>query len=72
MRPDAATTGLGLSNARERLQLICGHTASLTLEPDDAHRGFVVASVSTPLLEREASPEREALMEREASAERRV
>ncbi|HEV3141897.1 MAG TPA: histidine kinase, partial [Vicinamibacterales bacterium] len=48
MRADATTAGLGLSNARERLQLIYGDAASLTLQPDGADGGVVVASVSTP------------------------
>jgi two-component system, LytTR family, sensor kinase len=43
---NAAATGVGLSNARERLQLIYGSAASLTLEPEGTS---VVASVSTPL-----------------------
>ena len=46
---DATPIGLGLSNARERLQLIYGESASLTLEPDNADGDFVVASVSTPV-----------------------
>ena len=46
LRPGATGAGLGLRNARERLQLIYGDTASLTLEPDGA---FVVARVSMPL-----------------------
>jgi len=57
----ATTAGVGLSNARERLQLIYGDTASLTLAPDG---GLVVASVSTPLPEppgREASAGRQVL-----------
>jgi len=49
-----STAGVGLSNARERLQLIYGDTASLTLAPDG---GLVVASVSTPLVERQTASE---------------
>jgi LytS/YehU family sensor histidine kinase len=41
-----AGAGVGLSNARERLQLIYGDRASLSLEPDG---GVVVASVTTPV-----------------------
>src|SRR5262245_59232981 len=43
---NANGAGLGLSNARERMQLIYGDGASLTLEPDGA---LVVAAVSVPL-----------------------
>jgi len=42
----ATASGVGLSNARERLQLIYGGAASLTLQPDGA---VVVASVTTPV-----------------------
>jgi GNAT superfamily N-acetyltransferase len=42
----ATGSGVGLSNARERLQLIYGGAASLTLEPGG---GVVVASVTTPI-----------------------
>jgi Histidine kinase len=45
--------GVGLSNARERLQLIYGDAASLTLEPD-GHS--VVARVSVPLRTAGAQP----------------
>jgi sensor histidine kinase YesM len=45
LRGIGTVTGLGLSNTRERLQLIYGDAASLTLEPDGS---FVVATVSTP------------------------
>ena len=48
MRADATATGLGLSNARERLQLMYGDGASLTLEADYANGAFVVASLSVP------------------------
>jgi GNAT superfamily N-acetyltransferase len=57
MRTESAA-GLGLSNARERLQLIYGDAALLKLEPDGE---LVVASVSMPLHERNT--------ERDASSE---
>jgi two-component system sensor histidine kinase AlgZ len=60
--PSAAGSGVGLSNTRERLQLIYGDTASLTLRPDG---GSVVATASTPLLDR--SREREDLAGRPAA-----
>ena len=46
LRASTAGAGLGLSNARERLQLIYGDSASLTVEPEGS---LVVARASMPL-----------------------
>jgi sensor histidine kinase YesM len=56
LRSSATGGGVGLRNARERLQLIYGDAATLTLESGGS---FVVARVSTPL-EAAAAPAMEA------------